>query len=341
MSGDETGSPPQKPRSRLFFWLKLVLAALILGLLIRMAGLGSVVDALRGSQPAWLLLMYMMMLITLTYEGAVMQAILRQAGQTVRLRRVVLAHALARLYSLITPGELVASIAKWKNLSDATGQGPLVLNSIIYYRFVLLISPLIIGASALAISNPFPGVALDLFAWGFTLLLVLGMAFVLHRTTAPLFDAGIAALLQRVPAIVRRPGMKVLAALHALRSMTLGQHAAFMLAGIADFALVMLGFWAAARAMNLELPLVTLVWVQAAILLLRLLPITFANLGVREGLLVFVLALYGVAAGDAIALGLLLFSRYLAIAAIGAVYQYYLLFGPTQDNDLTARVNKP
>jgi glycosyltransferase 2 family protein len=144
-----------------------------------------------------------------------------------------------------------------------------------------------------------------------------------------------------VPQILRRPGMKVLAALHALRSMTLGQHAAFMLAGIADFALVMLGFWAAARAMNLELPLVTLVWVQAAILLLRLLPITFANLGVREGLLVFVLALYGVAPGEAIALGLLLFSRYLAIAAIGAVYQCFLLFGPKHDSDMAARVNKP
>lgn len=326
-----------KTRARLLFWAKLLLAVLILTLLIRMAGLGSVLESLRNSRPSWLALMYVVMVATLVYESAVMRAILRHGGRQVRLRRVVLAHALARLYSLITPGELVASAAKWKNLSDATGHGPLVLNAIIYYRFILLVSPLVIGSCALAYANPFPTVRLDLLAGLLTIALILGMTFVLHRRTAPAFDTAVNALLRKLPDVIRRPGGKVVAALEALRSMTARQHAAFTAAGIGDFVLVVTGFWAASQAMHLELPLTTLIWVQAAILLLRLLPITFANLGVREGLLVFVLAIHGVAAGDAIALGLLLFSRYLAIAALGAVYQLFLLFAPASKSDLGAR----
>ena len=320
---------------RVVFWAKVVLAALILGLLVRMAGLSTVINALSGARPSWLALMYLLMFAVLGYQSAVMQAILKQAGLVVRVSRVILAHTLARLYSLITPGELVASAAKWKSLTDATGSGAIVLNSIVYYRFVLLLGPLVVGSMALLRANPFPRVPLGELAALLAIFMVLSMGFFLSRRTAPVCDRAVGYLLARLPGVIRGPGRKVLLALDALRAMTIRQHLSFGVAGMFEFFLVLVSFWSATQALNLDLPLTTVIWVQAALLVLRLLPITFANLGIREGLLVVVLGIYDVLPGDAVALGLLLFSQYLVIAGIGAFYQIYLLWAQRDEVSAT------
>jgi uncharacterized membrane protein YbhN (UPF0104 family) len=58
-----------------------------------------------------------------------------------------------------------------------------------------------------------------------------------------------------------------------------------------------------------------------------LLPITFSNLGVREGLLIAVLGLYGIDPAVAMAVGLLLFTNVVFVAVFGAAYQIALSSG--------------
>ncbi len=189
------------------------------------------------------------------------------------------------------------------------------------------------GGIALALANPLPGVPLPLIAGVALLGMAGGMALALSRRTAGAFDRVLKSLVRIAPGRVESVLEKVLRALEGLRGMTYRQHAGFLVAGLVDFAISILGFWAAAHALSLGLPLPTIIWVQSAILLLGLLPISFANLGVREGVLVLVLGLYGVEAERAIALGLLLFSRLLVAAGVGGVYQGYLLFSPSRDVD--------
>jgi hypothetical protein len=77
----------------------------------------------------------------------------------------------------------------------------------------------------------------------------------------------------------------------------------------------------AARTAHVIAPLSVFVWLCAAIYVLGRLPISVANLGVREATLVGFLAVYGVEKPAAMLMSMILFSALVFMAIIGAVYQ--------------------
>jgi hypothetical protein len=78
-----------------------------------------------------------------------------------------------------------------------------------------------------------------------------------------------------------------------------------------------------ARGANITAPLGVLVWLCAIVSFLGRLPISIANLGVREATLVGFLALYGVETSPALLMSMILFSSAIFMAVIGAIYQLY------------------
>jgi uncharacterized membrane protein YbhN (UPF0104 family) len=68
-----------------------------------------------------------------------------------------------------------------------------------------------------------------------------------------------------------------------------------------------LAWWILARELGLALGLVEIAWVRSAALVVGLLPVTFGGLGLREGTVVVLLGLLGVAPADALSLSLLAF----------------------------------
>jgi hypothetical protein len=84
-----------------------------------------------------------------------------------------------------------------------------------------------------------------------------------------------------------------------------------------------------ARALHLPLSIVNAGWVRSLVLLVAMLPISFAGLGVREGTLIAALQPYGIGAAAAVALALVMFARDLVGAAAGGVLEARRLFaGP-------------
>jgi uncharacterized membrane protein YbhN (UPF0104 family) len=93
-----------------------------------------------------------------------------------------------------------------------------------------------------------------------------------------------------------------------------------------------------AAALHLDLSLATIGWTRAAAMLAAILPISVAGLGVREGVLVLLLALYAVPAPDALAYGLLAFAvTVLAPGLVGALIEAdRLLIRPLLDQGRAA-----
>ena len=81
-----------------------------------------------------------------------------------------------------------------------------------------------------------------------------------------------------------------------------------------------------ARALHLPLSPVNTGWVRSLVLLVAMLPISFAGLGVREGTLIAALQPYGIGAAAAVALSLVMFARDLVGAAAGGVLEARRLF---------------
>jgi len=77
----------------------------------------------------------------------------------------------------------------------------------------------------------------------------------------------------------------------------------------------------AARAAAIYVPAMALVWQASVVYVLGRVPISIANLGVREFTLVEFLALYGIEAPTAILLSMIVFSRTILLALIGVGFQ--------------------
>jgi uncharacterized membrane protein YbhN (UPF0104 family) len=83
-----------------------------------------------------------------------------------------------------------------------------------------------------------------------------------------------------------------------------------------------LAYGLVASALHLDVSLATIGWTRAAAMLAAILPISVAGLGVREGVLVLLLAPYGVPAPDALVYSLLAFAvTVLAPAMAGALIE--------------------
>ena len=82
------------------------------------------------------------------------------------------------------------------------------------------------------------------------------------------------------------------------------------------------GFFVWAQALGSPVGLAEVTWARACYTLVLLLPITFAGLGAREGVLILLLKPYGVTGADAVALSFIQLGGTLILAMLGAAFEF-------------------
>jgi uncharacterized membrane protein YbhN (UPF0104 family) len=95
------------------------------------------------------------------------------------------------------------------------------------------------------------------------------------------------------------------------------------------------------KSLSFEVPLLTIIWVDAVLAVTSHVPVTFGNFGVREGLAVAAFGIYGVPPETAVAYGLLVYGCRIPLALIGAGYQLALIAGWTSMRSTTANTRTP
>jgi hypothetical protein len=80
-------------------------------------------------------------------------------------------------------------------------------------------------------------------------------------------------------------------------------------------------FFLWARSLDTVVGFTELTWARSCYHLVVLLPITFAGLGAREGILLLLLQPYGVSGADAVALSFLQLGGTLAMATLGGLFE--------------------
>ena len=79
-----------------------------------------------------------------------------------------------------------------------------------------------------------------------------------------------------------------------------------------------LAAWFATRALGLHLPMVALLAFTPVVAIVQVLPLSLNGLGIREGAFVLFLGPLGVSAGQAVAVGLIVYALTLAVSLLGA-----------------------
>jgi uncharacterized membrane protein YbhN (UPF0104 family) len=250
------------------------------------------------------------------------QLLLTSYGIRHRLDGLLRLNLVANFFSKALPGQVTGEVLKAIRLSGSTKQQQGVFASIFLDRVTGLVAIAILGAAALLISPPpLSGIvgmapmlgALSVIAIGGALFLgaptLFGRSNRLKAITQLPHFRYVPAFLSFADSEGRRPGGRQLGI-------------ALILALIFQMIIVVFA-WLLTVAVGIDASPVVLSWVMAVVAIGYLLPISFAGVGVREGILVGFLSLYGVPANQALTMSLVMFAIEMVVATLGGVINLF------------------
>lgn len=259
-----------------------------------------------------------------------LRLILKKQGCILNTVTIFGVSAITAMYSMIMPGMLSMGM-KWYILRKGTGKGINVFSSMLYNQLSTVVVMMIFGLLALILTNPAIFVSDDIKNSNLlpvicTILLVVIILFsllLLNRQTGGKIINGIGVLLRPFPAGIRRRGQEILEQIALFQVVGWKFHLAMSAITIAG---TLLGgiilYVLAAKTVNITVPVAVLVWLWAALYILERVPISIANLGVREATLASLLSIYGVEPSTAVLMSAILFSALIFMAVIGAIFNF-------------------
>jgi hypothetical protein len=234
------------------------------------------------------------------------------------------------LYGMIMPG-MLSLAAKWYVIKRATGKGGHVISAMFYNQVSMMVVMTAFGLLMLVMTNPSKELSLTdsqahwLSIGGVLLFVIIALIFtcVLSRKAGRYIDHILDRLVACLPQVIRLKVEVVLNQIRVFRTLGPGFHLMIALLALITGPLGGGVFYLlAAHATNIEtIPLMVLIWVQAFIFLLGRIPISIANCGVREFALIGLLGIYGIDQSLALLMSAIVFSAYIFMAFIGALYQ--------------------
>jgi uncharacterized membrane protein YbhN (UPF0104 family) len=313
---------PSNPRRWPWTLLRVFFSVFLLIWVLHATPLDTIVAGLRQASPG-LLLLGMLLGVAARFAAAERtQCISRALGLSVTRGQTLEALFISNFYALLSPGPVlsgVVTVYRYKSYgASMTGSVTSLLASraIEAVMFISLGTLCVLLDSRVALASVRMPFLLAVGTLAFVGMCALAW-WVMHRRSTAAGAAeqqhvdavsGVLARLRAVHAEVMRrgPAMALKAALPASAQVILSGAAVALLA----------------QSLGFHLPLVTGIWVSAAVYAVVLLPISVAGLGVREVTLLKSLALLSVPPNLSVALSVLMFADPVLNALIGGVVQF-------------------
>jgi uncharacterized membrane protein YbhN (UPF0104 family) len=263
-------------------------------------------------------------------QAYTLQLALRRQGCEVNLRTLLAATCVTAFYSLFLPGILSTGI-KWYILKRSTGKGTNVLSSMLYNQVTLSIVMLVIGLAGLILVNPadillpgVPGWVLPTISGGMMAIIVLLSMLAVSERTGGVVVRLLTVYLRALPPAARGKGREMLTQVAIFQTAGWRFHSIVALVNLVDALVIGVAMYVfAARAAHVIAPVGVLISLCAIVFVLGKIPVSVANLGVREVTLVGLLGLYGVDKAGALLMSMVMFSGLVFLAALGGAYQLY------------------
>jgi uncharacterized membrane protein YbhN (UPF0104 family) len=311
--------------------VRIVITTGLLVWVLSQIDLGQFQQAVKMARWQYLVAVWIVTAILFWIRSVKMQVILARQGCEVPVRTLFGATAVTALYSLILPGAISTGV-KWYILRRSTGRGSNVFSSMLYNQFSTMALMTVFGLVALMVSNP--TLLLNANAQNRWLLpvvcavllvavLLVSLLLLSERAGGRILEL-LKLLSARLPSKMREKSHEVLDQIAIFQTVRWWFHVQVALIAFTD---TLVGgvvvYVLAARSANITVPVTVCVWLCAGIYVLGRLPISVANLGVREVTLVGFLAVYGVEKPAALLMSMILFSALIFMAVIGSAFQLY------------------
>ena len=310
---------------------KIAVAVILLAWVFSVVGLESLRETLRAARWHYLAGVWLATVLFSLLQAYALRIILQKQACEVGLHSLFATTCVTAYYSLFLPG-LMSTGVKWYMLKRSTGKGVNVLSSMLYNQATLAVVMVVAGLVALAVTGPPRAAAPDVGRSSHLPLVCIALAiFVVgssmlvlnDRTGGPAIRLLMAAL-RPLPRLAREKSRAMLEQIAVFQTAGWRFHAVVALINVIDGLFVgLLVYFLAARAAYVVVPVGALIWLCAVVFVLGKIPITIANLGVREVTVVGLLGLYGVTKSAALLMSMVMFSGLIFLGLLGAVYQLY------------------
>lgn len=297
--------------------------------------------AIKTARWQYLIAVWVLTIILFWIRSIKMRVILKKQDCDVNANTIFGATVVTALYSMVLPGVLSTAV-KWHILNKNTGKSSKILSSMLYNQVSITVTMMVYGLAALIITNPSSLLMPDTknrwllpIACGLLLATILAISLLLlNSRTGGIIISSINFLFRPLPETIRQKIRNVFNQIMTFHTVGAGFHLKIVSMTTID---TLIGsfiiYVLSAKAANITAPIGIFVWLCAIIYVLGRVPVSVANLGVREMTLVGMLALYGVEKSQALLMSMILFSALVIMAAIGAIYQlYWAVIGKKPNN---------
>jgi glycosyltransferase 2 family protein len=240
------------------------------------------------------------------------------------ITRLVIITFISRFYALLLPSALGTEAVRWyKVTKNETGRS-FFLASIMVERLFFLLILLLFGTIPLFINQGNDQIILLRHKiMPFIISAYIILFIILFYFLFPKLQSAIKQCIKRL--IHFKKGTKIK---RFLENFSLKNSSFSIISAILAISLMWQFFFIGRMfflfyAMNLQLNLINITWMSSLILLLQVIPVSFAGLGIREGAFAYLFTLFGLEAEKGFLLGILFFTQMLVFSAIGAILNIF------------------
>jgi uncharacterized membrane protein YbhN (UPF0104 family) len=308
------------------FLLRVLITGLLLAIVFSRVDLHRLGGAAKNVKWLFLVIVWALAVAAFWIRAVKMKIALRKQQCKVEVGTVFGASAITALYGMIMPG-LLSTTVKWYILKRNTGRGSNVFSSMVYNQVTEIAVRVLVGLLAIMVTNPAGGLRVPVVCVIIASVIIIGSALLLNRRMGEKIFAIARYVLRPFPEIIRTPIERILEQIKVFQTAGLGFHLLIVAITLVDALFGAVIYVCAAKAATIEVSPIVLVWQSSVVYLLGRLPISIANLGVREFTLIEFLSLYGVEASAALLMSITIFSAAIVMAVIGAGFQIAWTFG--------------
>jgi uncharacterized protein (TIRG00374 family) len=296
----------------------------LLLLIFRVVPFADVIRSIRSAEPGKLAIGLGFLFLGRLLAAWRMKLLTDEQGLRLRLTEIFEIGTTSTFYGLILPGTLSGGLVRWYKLAKQ-GNAVGALASLTWDRLADTAGVGVIGILGWLLSRPAgPHALIGPGLVGVSAVLVALYFAGFSRAVGDVVLLPIDAIIRRL-----REGGWVRGKLEAVTVAARSYHglgAAFPTkVAILSLAVQLTGsagFFIWAQALGSPVGLAEVTWARACYTLVLLLPITFAGLGAREGVLILLLQPYGVTGADAVALSFIQLGGTFLLALLGGAFEF-------------------
>ncbi len=303
-----------------FIVLRLSIAFGILYYLLRKIPLSEVIASLSSAKVNYVIAAFLLSIFLQLILVHRLKFLTDKQGMSLSIFQLLEINLAVVFYRLFLPGgNLMGGAIRFYKLSRLKNKRAEALATVIFDRIAATIAVCAIGILFWIVDFPSNS--------GYTgpsMIVSLGVLLILYillfgRRT-PLFLSKYFKLVN--PSFIPQKFHKLLLSLNQYQNLSLSSLAFIFTISITAQLLGILIYYLLAISLGINISFITIGWIRSAVVIITMVPISISGLGVREGMLLFLLKPYGILEEEALALSFLVFgATLLLIGAIGGLLE--------------------